>query len=150
MYDTYVMKNGETLKDVAKKYGTTVDVLKSINNIYFDNNLRDGMEIVVPKNNEQYFTYYTIEKGDSLYKIAEKYNINPTLLATLNGLDMQDYIYPNQEIMIPKNGYSYYITSDGDTLDMVSKMFNESKEKLIKENETIYLLKEQVLVSKRN
>ena len=149
MYDVYVIKPGDSLKDIANRFNTTEDVIKSVNNIYFDNSLRVGMEIVVPKNKDSYFNYYTVEKGDSLYKIARMYNINPTLLASLNGLDMQDYIYPNQEILIPKNGYSYYITAEGDTLDTASKMFGESKDKLIKENEIIYLLKDQVLVSKR-
>ena len=120
-----------------------------INNIYFPNELRVGMEIVVPQNKEQYFNYYTIEAGDSLYKIAEKYNINPTLLASLNGLNMSDYIYPNQEILIPKSGYSYYITAEGDTLDTVAETFKISKLDLLKQNETIYLLKDQVLVTKR-
>ena len=149
MYDTYVIKPGDNFKKIADKFYIKEQDLKSINNIYFDNNLRVGMEIIVPKNKETYFNYYTIEKGDSLYKIAEKYNINPTLLAKLNGLDMQDYIYPNQEILIPKSGYSYYITADGDTIGTVSKLFNEKQEKLLAENETIYLLKDQILVSKR-
>ena len=48
------------------------------------------------------FEYYTISKGDSLYGIARRYNINPELLAGLNGLSMDDYIYPDQEILIPK------------------------------------------------
>ena len=84
-----------------------------------------------------------------VYKIAEKYNINPTLLASLNGLEMEDYIYPGQEILIPKNNYSYYITAEGDTLDTVSKLFKISKLDLLNQNETIYLLKDQVLVTKR-
>ena len=149
MYDVYVVRSGDNFKKIADKFSINEDKLRSINNIYFDDNLRPGMEIIVPKNKENYFDYYTIEKGDSLYKIARMYNINPTLLATLNGLDMQDYIYPNQEILIPKSGYSYYITAEGDTLDTVSKMFEENKEKLLKENKTIYLLKDQILVSKR-
>lgn len=149
MFDKYRIKANENLRTVAEKFGTTPDILKSINNIFFDAELREGMELIVPKNKEKYFNYYTIEAGDSLYKIAEKYNINPTLLANLNGLNMDDYIYPNQEIMIPKSGYSYYITADGDTLDTVADVFNISKDSLLNQNETIYLLKDQVLVTKR-
>ena len=47
--------------------------------------------------NNNYFTYYTIEKGDNLYEIARKYNINPKLLAAINGIKDNEYIYPNQE-----------------------------------------------------
>ena len=62
----------------------------------------------------------TIEKGDNLYSIARRYNINPDLLAILNGLNSDDYIYPNQQILIPKSNYSYYVTKQGDTLYVTS------------------------------
>lgn len=101
-------------------------------------------------NKETYFDYYTIDKGDNLYKISRKYNINPNLLASLNGLDMNDYIYPGQTLLIPNSNYSYYITKQGDTLDMVSKTFNVSNSKLLDNNKTIYLLEGQMLVNKKN
>ena len=101
-------------------------------------------------NKETYFDYYTIDKGDNLYKISRKYNINPNLLASLNGLDMNDYIYPGQTLLIPNSNYSYYITKQGDTLDMVSKTFNVSNSKLLDDNKTIYLLEGQMLVDKKN
>lgn len=101
-------------------------------------------------NKETYFDYCTIDKGDNLYKISKKYNINPNLLASLNGLDMNDYIYPGQTLLIPNSNYSYYITKQGDTLDMVSKTFNISNNKLLEDNKTIYLLEGQMLVNKKN
>lgn len=97
---------------------------------------------------EEYFEYYTIKKGDNLYQIAKSYNINPSLLAALNGLSENDYIYPNQVIMIPKKGYSYYITKDGDTLSLVAKTFNTTIGNIINNNSTIYLREGQLLVNK--
>ncbi len=105
--------------------------------------------VIVPKNNQNYFNYYTVEKGDSLYAIARNYNINPELLAGLNGLSMEDYIYPNQEILIPKSGYSYYITKDGDTLDLVANLFKISNQDLVRKNGVIYLAEGQVLVNSK-
>ena len=64
----------------------------------------------------------------------------------MNGLNYSDYIYPNQLIMIPKANYSYYITKEGDTLDSVSKVLGVSREKLLGENDIIYLLEGQMLV----
>ena len=61
---------------------------------------------------------------------------------------MDDFIYPGQEILIPKSEYSYYITKAGDTLDTVSGMFKISKEKLLNNNSTIYLQEGQILVNK--
>ena len=96
----------------------------------------------------KYFTYYTIEKGDNLYEISRKYNINPKLLAAMNGIEDNEYIYPGQELMIPKSGYSYYITGDGDTLKGVADAFRTDVDKLINFNKTIYLLPDQILVYK--
>lgn len=149
MFDKYQIKPNDSLKSIADKFNTSPEIIMDINNLYFIDELRAGMEIVVPKEKEKYFNTYTIEKGDSLYKIAQKYNISPTLLASLNGLNMDDFIYPNQEILIPKSGYSYYITAEGDTLDTVADLFKVSKKDLLAQNETIYLLKDQVLVAKR-
>ena len=97
---------------------------------------------------QDFFEVYKIEKGDTLYKISREYNINPMLLAALNGLNNDDYIYPDQEILIPKNGYVYYITAEGDTIDIVADKFNASKNELMKDN-TIYLLPGQLLIHKK-
>lgn len=146
MFDKYKVKPGDTLMSIANMFNVEERVITDINN---NDDLRVGKEINIPKKNQDYFNVYVIEKGDSLYKIAQKYNINPTLLASLNGLDMNNYIYPGQELLIPKSGYSYYITAEGDTLDTVSNLFKISKNDLLNQNETIYLLKDQVLVAKR-
>jgi len=150
MFDKYSLKKGENLDSVAKKFNTDIEMLKSINNIYFDDQIRVGMDIIVPKNKEQYFNYYVIESGDNLYAIARRYNINPELLASMNGLEMDDYIYPNQEILIPKSGYSYYITKDGDTLDTVANIFKINRNELLENNSIIYLLAGQIMVKKNN
>lgn len=99
--------------------------------------------------NDTYFEYYTIKKGDSLYKIAKNYNINPSLLASMNGFDMNDFIYPGQVLLIPNQNYSYYITKSGDTLDTVINTLNEDVNKLLNENKNIFLLEGQMLVKKK-
>ena len=150
MYDKYLIKEGETLEDIASIFNTSVDMILNINDMYSREYLRAGEEIIVPKNQESYFTYYTVNQGDSLYQIARKYNINPSLLALLNGLNMEDYIYPNQRLIIPKSGYSFYITKDGDTLEIVRDKFNKNWEDILKYNETIYLLPGQLMINKNN
>ena len=96
----------------------------------------------------EYYEYYTIKSGDSLYHIARKNNINPELLSSIKGLNMNDYIYPGQIVMIPKGGYSYYLTKEGDTIDMVANTFAISVENLLKDNKILYLLDGQLLVKK--
>lgn len=149
MYDKYLIKKGENIDILAKKFATNPSILMEINNIPFKDYFREGKEIVVPLNKDKYFEYYTVQKGDSLYKIAREKNLNPELLALLNGLDNDDYIYPNQAIMLPKSNYSYYVTAEGDTFDMVTKKFNVDKNTFLKENEIIYLMPGQLLVKKK-
>lgn len=149
MFDKYRVRGNETLEDIARKFHTNRSYLEDLNNLGFNESLRQGMDIIVPKNKEKYFDTYTINTGDSLYAISKKYNINPELLAALNGLNLNDYIYPNQVILLPVANYSYYITKDGDTLDLVAEMFKKSKEAVVRENETIYLMSGQILVSER-
>ena len=150
MFERYILREGENLFNVANKYNTTTNVISNLNNISGIDDLREGIELIVPVNSKEYFNYYVVESGDSLYKIARKYNINPELLANLNGLNFDDYIYPNQQLLIPKNGYSYYITAEGDTIDEVLRVFNSNLTKFFAENQTVYLMSGQLLVNKKN
>lgn len=148
MYDKYLIQHGDTIESIASKFNTREDIIKDLNNLPYDDMYEEGREIIVPANKDKYFEYYTIQKGDSLYKIAKEYNINPELLALLNGLNNDDYIYPNEEILIPKSNYSYYVTAEGDTLELVAQKFNKSIKDMMIDNETVYLLPGQLIVKK--
>ena len=97
-----------------------------------------------------FYSYYIIKSGDTLYKIAREFDTNPKLIAELNGLKLDDYIYPNETLKIPKKGVQYYITKDDDTLKEVSKIFGKSQNDLVSQNETIYLLPQQMIFYKEN
>ncbi len=96
-----------------------------------------------------YYSLYEIKKGDSLYKISKEYNVNTKLLAELNGLNIDDYIYPEQILLIPKKDVSYYITKDGDTLYSISNIFDTKEINIISQNKTIYLLPGQMIFFKK-
>lgn len=148
MYSVYKVLNGETLENIAQKFATSVSTLEDLNGIPAVS-LRAKDEIIVPETSKKYFEYYKVQKGDSIYGIARRYNINPELLASLNGLNYSDYIYPDQLIMIPRANYSYYITKEGDTLDSVANVLNVSREKLLGENDIIYVLEGQMFVKEK-
>ena len=98
--------------------------------------------------NELYDTYI-IKKGDTIYGISKQYNINPELLSLVNGFNMNDYIYENQEILIPKNGYSYYLTKSGDNLNDVLDLFNVDYSDFNRVNNKILLEEGQLFAYKR-
>ena len=142
MFEKYRVKSNETLDDIARMFHTNKEYIEDLNNLYYSESLREGMDIIVPKNKTKYFDTYTINKGDTLYAISKKYNINPNLLASINGLNLDDYIYQNQVLLLPVSGYSYYVTAEGDTLDTVSQMFKKNKENILKDfSKYEYLLK---------
>ncbi len=144
MFDTYIVKEGDTIKSISSKSGISEDIIYQLNGYY--NTLTPGTVLVIPKTSSKYFNYYTISKGDTLYQIAKNYNINPSLLAQINGLNENDYIYPNQTILVPKEGSKLYITAEGDTLNEVVKGLNADINKLLEQNNNIYLQKEQLII----
>ncbi len=99
-------------------------------------------------NDSKYFDYYTVTNGDTLYQIATKNNINPSLLAQLNGINIDDYIYPNQVLLIPKAGSILYFTTIGDTLSEIANGLGISIQELINQNSKIYLQPEQLIIYK--
>lgn len=83
--NTYTVKKGDTLYSIARANGTTVDILKSLNNLS-SNSLSVGDKLKLPNNNTEVGLTYTIKKGDTLYNIARTYNISVNSLINLNNL----------------------------------------------------------------
>lgn len=102
-------------------------------------------EEIVTDDINMFYDYY-IESGDTLYDIAKKNDIDVSMLAQINGLDVYDYLYPGQMIIIPKKGVKLYITKESDTLDKIARENSTTQENLLKSNSTIYLLPEQLLL----
>ena len=146
MYDTYIIEKNDTIDTISSKFNTSPEIIYQLNGYAKD--LVPGKTLVVPKVTSNYFDYYTISKGDTLYKIATDNNIDPNLLAQLNGINKTDYIYPNQTLLIPKSGSILYITAVGDTLSEIAEGLNISIDKLISQNDNIYLQPEQLIVYK--
>ena len=99
--------------------------------------------------NDNVYEFYTIKKGDTIYGISKQYNINPELLSIVNGLNMNDYIYDGQKIMIPKSGYSYYLTKSGDKLNDILNLFNINYNDFSNVNKDILLEEGQLFAYKR-
>ena len=82
----YIVKKGDTLYDIARRYNVTVDELKRLNNLT-SSNLSIGQRLmikVVSTSDDD--TYYTVKKGDTLYSIARKYNTTVNDIKKINNL----------------------------------------------------------------
>lgn len=144
--EKYIVKEGDTLLSIAEAFHVRVIDLITENKLEDIYILTPGMELMIPVDMPLGFTAYTVKKGDSLYAIARELgNITPTQLAEVNGLEINEYIYPNQRLIVPKSGVKVYITKDGDTIRTVAEEIGTSDKNLVVYNPNIYLLPEQLI-----
>lgn len=147
MYKIYKVSQGDTLESIAKKFNTTVKKLREINGKEY---IIMGELIIVPNTIESdIFDMYVVQKGDNLYSIAGNYNISVNDLLSINGLDKDNYIYPGQEILVPKENINFIITKKDDTIRSASEKLGTNMDDLMAFNESIFLVPEQLLVYKR-
>lgn len=95
---TYVVKKGDNLYSIARKYNTTVDNIKRDNNLK-SNKLSIGQKLIIkPITNN---ITYKVKKGDTLYSIASKYNVSVKDIMNLNKMS-NTKLSINQILYIPK------------------------------------------------
>lgn len=94
---SYVVKKGDSLWLIANKYDTTVEKIKSANNLK-SNTLSIGQTLIIPSTSE--FITYTVKKGDSLWLIANKYNTTVDNIKKLNNLSSNN-LQINQKLILP-------------------------------------------------
>ncbi len=94
---TYVVRSGDSLWSIAKRYDVSVDELKSANGLT-SNLLAIGQELVIPQTSE--YKTYIVKSGDSLWKIARDNNVNVNDLIGLNNLN-STVLQIGQQLLIP-------------------------------------------------
>lgn len=94
----YVVKNGDSLWSIGKKYNVSVNDLKSANNLN-SNMLSIGQQLIIPESSD--YQTYTVKSGDSLWKIAQNYDVNVNDLIKLNNLS-SNVLSIGQTLLIPR------------------------------------------------
>ena len=134
-YETYIVKQGDTLYKIANQYNTTVNELKSLNNLS-TNTLSLGQKILIPKeqiepNNE---IQYVVKQGDNLYVIANNYGISVNELKNYNNLT-SNLLQIGQILKIPTaNENITYIVKSGDNLYSIANKYNTTPENIKRKN----------------
>lgn len=131
---TYVVQSGDSLYSIAKKFGTTADKIKQLNNLN-NNILSVGQEIVIPSVALSEVTIYKVQSGDNLYDLAKKFGTSVSELKDLNNLK-SDSLSINQELKVPavNIGETTYTVKSGDSLYSIAKKFNTNVDSLKKKN----------------
>lgn len=154
----YIVERGDTLYSIANKFNTTVSELKRLNNLTTDI-LSIGTKLFLTEQpQEEIENTYIVKKGDTLYSIANKYNITINDLKQFNNLTT-DTLYigqvlqiPTQIIPIEPTETEIYIVKKGDSLWSISRNYNTTINELIDLNNltTINLqIGQQLLVPKQ-
>ncbi|MDH5745298.1 MAG: LysM peptidoglycan-binding domain-containing protein, partial [Candidatus Aminicenantes bacterium] len=95
----YIVKKGDNLYVIASSFNTTVQEIKRLNNLQ-SNMLSVGQKLVIQSGTPEGAIFYTVQSGDTPYKIAAKYGMNLSALLALNGLSTRSKIYPGQQLWV--------------------------------------------------
>jgi len=81
---------------------------------------------------------YVVKKGDTLYKISNRFGITiQSLLIANPQIQQGEYIYPGQQIQVPESVLREYVVQRGNTLYYIAELFNLSLRELIQVNPQI-------------
>ena len=80
----YIVKQGDTLSEIAQTHGMTMDILLANNPNISVRNLKIGQKLTIVSENG---IFYKVEKGDSLYKIASKFKMKVDDITAYNDID---------------------------------------------------------------
>ena len=97
-YVEYSVQKGDSLSNIAKMFGSRTKEIKVANKLENSHHIKVGQTIKVPLANSE--MVYTVKKGDSLSKIANKFKLPLQSLINFNSLKTHRLI-ANQKIKIP-------------------------------------------------
>lgn len=143
--ETYIVQEGDTVLSVAKLFEIRLIDLIEANNLQDVYELTPGVELIIPTDHPLGFRYYVVKEGDTLSSIARQYGLDTKTLAEINGLEMTEYLYPNQKLLVPKEGVYVYITQEGDTMETVYDQLHINPDEVEILNQHVYLLPEQLI-----
>lgn len=142
----YTVRPGDTLFQIARRFGVTVDAILAANPQITDpNRIMPGQVITIPVEGAPPpgTTQYVIQPGDTLFEIARRLGITLDELLALNPqITDPSRIQPGQVINIPARvappppGRTY-VVQPGDTMYSIARRFGVSLEELIAANPQI-------------
>ena len=138
---TYIVQRGDTLSEIAARFGTTVSELVRLNNIADPNRIYEGDRLIIRAGTSTGATTYTVQRGDTLSEIAERYGTTVNELVRLNNIADRDLIYPGQVLIIRENGSTTppsgtitYTVQRNDNLTSIAARFGTTVSELVRLN----------------
>lgn len=111
-YTMYTVVSGDTYWKVSQKYGVNINTLLSLNGANQSSYLNIGQQIKIPiggstttptPSTGPYITYksYTVQKGDILWSLANRFGITLNELLKANNLTESSWVNPGDVLKIP-------------------------------------------------
>ena len=152
---SHTVESGDSLWSLARKYDTEVRVIREIN--FLENDLLSlNTTLLIPlskteSNNFIPYEMHIVSEGDSLWRLAKKYNLEVIDLARMNNIDVNSYLQLGQQLTIgnknihrnmeSKKRTILYSVKQGDNLYKISELFDVS----VKSIKDINKFKEETL-----
>ena len=99
----YIVQEGDTLWNIAARFGVTVDELRAANNLGSDSILYSGAQLIIPglEGISGILTTQEVPFGETLASLSLRYQTPVDVLARLNHITSPDEIYAGMSLVIP-------------------------------------------------
>jgi LysM repeat protein len=105
----YVVRRGDTLFSIARRYGSTIGAIAQANGLSNPRYIRAGQRLIIPGAYPACApppavpgaTVYVVRRGDTLYSIARRYHTTVAAIAWANGIANPHRIWVGQRLIIP-------------------------------------------------
>jgi TolB protein len=115
----YAVRPGDTLYQIARRWGLPIESLIAANNLVSPNMISVGQQLSIPPGVD----VIRVNPGDTIYKIAQNFGVPPSVIIQANQLQPPYVIQVGQLLKVPP-GVPYYIVQPGDTLFQLARRFN--------------------------
>lgn len=147
----YTVQSGDTLSEIASRYGTTVQELVDINHLANPNLIYLGQSLRIATNSTQTGAetrgtgsiVYTVQRGNTLSQIANAYGVTVAHIVEINNLTNPNLIYPGEKLRIteststnlnPITQNNFYTVQSGDTLSGIARRYGVTVQYLVNLN----------------
>ncbi len=97
----YVVKRGDALERIARRYNTSIKTLLRLNKLKHANQIHVKQKLKIPAVVEPRSSVYIVKRGDTLERVARRHNTTISTLLKLNKLKFRNRIYVKQRLQIP-------------------------------------------------
>lgn len=146
----YTVKPGDSLSAIAKEYGVSIEGIVAVNYLTNKDRLVVGQKLKIPaiggNNLKTKVVEYTVVKGDTLSKIAQKFNIRMYDIMSLNELQNVNRLSVGQKLNIPASAQA---SEQGTSSTSVTQSSNQRKDTVyyVKKGDTLWQICRQFDVS---